>query len=297
MRSSSSGAGTLLLAALIATVVLLLAAAMVYARREAGRLRIQRFSLDLANPPCGGPTAFDGYRIVFASDFHVLRVGPFERKVLDSLAALRGDLLILGGDYQDHRKKPVDGAIAFVDKLAELAGNFADGIVAVRGNHDSRTMREYLRHHRAIRYLGRTAFVIERGNDKIAIAGVRRSPRKSRKRMERRAHRIAASMPDNACLRVLVSHWPDYFPAARREKFDLVLAGDTHGGQVRLPLVGAVVRKTRLAQRYAFGLVREEGSTLYTTSGIGTRSFPLRLFCPPEIVVFELRAAESARKI
>lgn len=279
-----------MIGALTTIVFLLLAATIVYGRREARRLHIRRFSLDFANLP----TTFDGYRIVFASDFHVLRVGSFEREVLDRLTTLRGDLLILGGDYQDHRKKPADGAIAFVDKLGELAGHFIDGIVAVRGNHDSRTMRAHLRGHSAIRYLSTKAFVIERGGDKIAIAGVRWRPRKSRKRMEQRVHRIAASVPDDPRFRILVAHWPDYFPCAKGEKFDLVLSGDTHGGQIRLPLIGAIVRKTRLPRRYAYGLVREGESTLYTTSGIGTRISPLRLFCPPEIVILELRASGSA---
>jgi predicted MPP superfamily phosphohydrolase len=95
-------------------------------------------------------------------------------------------------------------------------------------------------------------------------------------------------MPAGIDFRVFVAHWPDYFPPASRAGFNLVLAGDTHGGQIRLPLVGAPVRKTTMPSRYAYGLVREGGATLYTTSGIGTRGVPLRLLCPPEIVVLEL---------
>jgi len=262
-----------------------LAAAILYARHEARDLRVRRIDLELENLP----PAFDGYTIVFASDFHVGRPGEYERKVLDALGAPRGDLLVLGGDYQEQRSKPADGAIEFVGRLALLAPSFTDGIVAVRGNHDNRRMREYLKKEPAIHYLSASWRAIERGGAKIAVAGARHARKKKTEGMRAEARRLAAEIPPEAAFRVLVAHWPDYFPAATEAGFDLVLSGDTHGGQIRLPLVGAPIRKTTMPARYAYGLVRERGSVLYTTSGVGTRGVRLRFLCPPEIVVLKLR--------
>jgi len=259
--------------------------------RESSRLVVRTLALEFDDLP----KSFDGYRIIFASDFHVRRIGPYERRVLDTLGALHGDLLILGGDFPDHRKKSADAAMAFVDEIGNLAPNFRDGIVAVRGNHDSPAMRKHLKHHGVIRYLSGRVAVVERGGATIALAGARRWPkRKDRDRLGRSLRRLAASMPADAGLQILVAHWPDYFPAARNERFDLVLAGDTHGGQVRLPLIGAIIRKTPMPQRYAYGLAREGRTTLYTTSGVGTRGIRLRFLCPPEIVALELHARDSA---
>lgn len=277
--------------ALIATTVVFLLSLVVVLTlgyREANSLVVRRVEFDFADLP----PAFEGYRIVFASDFHVLRMKSFQRKVLDALGGLRGDLLVLGGDFQDHGRKPADGGKAFADALGEFAGHFADGIVAVRGNHDNGTMRAHLRNHHAIRYLSGGAMAIERAGQKIGVAGAKQSPR-GRERMKQRMARLAGLLPEEAKFRILVAHWPEYFPAAKGEGFDLVLCGDTHGGQIRLPLIGAVVRKSKMPRRCCYGPLREDGTVLYTTGGVGTRGLPLRLGCPPEIIVLELHRRKS----
>jgi len=282
----SNRTARLLTTLLVPSVCLLAAAAVIFLGwREANRLTVRHIRLDLPNLP----PAFDGYTIVFASDFHVRRMGRFEEKALDTIKSTSGDLLILGGDFQDNRNKPPGPATDLIDALGQMAPNFSDGIVAVRGNHDTLTVRNYLKRHRAIRYLSGRVVVLERGGEKMAIVGARKWPKKERERMNRAVRRLVALTPPDVGLRILVAHWPDYFPAARDNGFDLVLAGDTHGGQIRLPVIGAIVRKTRMPRRYAYGLVRERRSILYTTSGVGTRGLRLRLFCPAEIVRFELR--------
>ena len=256
-----------------------------YAWIEARTLRLRRFTLRFADLPA----AFDGYRIVFASDFHVRRQRLIHRKLLAALGTLEGDLLILGGDFQNRRNERHDRAIAFIDALALLAPRYPDGVLAVRGNHDGAAVRAYLKQHATIRYLAPGAHVIRRGGEAIAVAGVRKSPHESAARMERQVALARAAIPGDVPFRILMAHWPEYFFPAAAAGFQLILSGDTHGGQIRLPLVGALIKKTELPQRYAWGLVQEKGATLYTTNGVGTQSFPFRLLCPPEVLVFELR--------
>ena len=76
--------------------------------------------------------------------------------------------------------------------------------------------------------------------------------------------------------RILLSHSPDPFPRLPRD-VALMLAGHTHCGQVRLPLIGAVKTMSAYGQRYACGLIRENGRTLIVTAGLGTSGLPLRL--------------------
>ena len=255
-----------------------------YGWHEAQDLRVRRFSL-----PCPNlPPAFDGYRIVFASDFHVRNRRPVHRKALDTFARLEGDILVLGGDYQYLRSWNPAGGMAFLDDLGRLAGRYPDGIVAVRGNHDRDRMRAFLQRHPTIRYISGGAHVVTRGGASIAFAGIYRSAGLAPRRMALEVQRAAAAIPDAAAFRILVSHWPDFFPLAKG-RFDLMLAGDTHGGQIRLPWIGAPFKKTKLAQHYAWGLVDEGGTMLYTTSGVGAQ-LPLRINCPPEIVVLELKS-------
>ena len=93
---------------------------------------------------------------------------------------------------------------------------------------------------------------------------------------------------------ILLMHSVDYAKQAAAEKVDLMLTGGTHGGQVRLPLLGALYTGTELGPRFSAGLFRFGGTQVYVNRGIGTSIVPLRFLAPPEITVLELRAASEA---
>jgi predicted MPP superfamily phosphohydrolase len=93
---------------------------------------------------------------------------------------------------------------------------------------------------------------------------------------------------------ILLAHEPDFAVHAARFPVDLQLSGHSHGGQIRLPLLGAPVLPP-LARRYPWGLHRIGGLTLYTNVGIGTIALPVRFLCPPEITLITLRAAGGMR--
>jgi predicted MPP superfamily phosphohydrolase len=62
-----------------------------------------------------------------------------------------------------------------------------------------------------------------------------------------------------------------------------MLAGHTHCGQIRLPLVGALLTESAYGQRYVCGRVDEDGRTLIVSAGLGTSIVPLRLGAPPDM--------------
>jgi hypothetical protein len=70
----------------------------------------------------------------------------------------------------------------------------------------------------------------------------------------------------------------------------LLLAGHTHGGQVRLPLVGAPFLLPGHGRAFASGGMRIGGSRVHVSRGVGTIALPFRLFCPPEITLVKLAA-------
>lgn len=85
--------------------------------------------------------------------------------------------------------------------------------------------------------------------------------------------------------RVLLMHYPSVADHLGQRRFDLILAGHSHGGQVRLPFVGAVSLPRGVGQ-YDYGRYETSGGPLYVNAGIGTLShFPFRFNCPPEITV------------
>jgi predicted MPP superfamily phosphohydrolase len=91
-------------------------------------------------------------------------------------------------------------------------------------------------------------------------------------------------------LRVLLTHHADVVMRTAPGDFHLTLAGDTHGGQICLPLPGRRVMLSDLHAEFAEGAYEVGGRSLYVTRGVGTSMLPFRAFCRPEVVVFRVEA-------
>jgi predicted MPP superfamily phosphohydrolase len=88
---------------------------------------------------------------------------------------------------------------------------------------------------------------------------------------------------------VLLAHEPDWADYVAKHPVDLQLSGHSHGGQIRIPLLGAPYLPL-MARKYPWGLRQIGGLTLYTNSGIGTIEVPMRIDCPPEVTLITLRS-------
>lgn len=94
---------------------------------------------------------------------------------------------------------------------------------------------------------------------------------------------------------IAVMHSPDSATEAVACGYPLVIAGHTHGGQVRMPIVGALVTNSDLPRRLASGMIRFDGAFLHVSPGLGTSKYaPFRFLCPPEATLLELRRAPDA---
>jgi predicted MPP superfamily phosphohydrolase len=93
---------------------------------------------------------------------------------------------------------------------------------------------------------------------------------------------------------IAVMHSPDAAPEVAACGYRLAVAGHTHGGQVRLPIVGALVTNSHLPRRLVSGLIRIGDSLMHVSPGLGTSKYaPFRFLCPPEATLLELRRASS----
>jgi predicted MPP superfamily phosphohydrolase len=93
-----------------------------------------------------------------------------------------------------------------------------------------------------------------------------------------------------------VMHSPDSAPEAVACGYRLVVAGHTHGGQVRLPMVGALVTNSHLPRRVVSGLLRLGDGLVHVSPGLGTSKFaPFRFLCPPEATLLELSRAPQGQ--
>ena len=97
----------------------------------------------------------------------------------------------------------------------------------------------------------------------------------------RGVHRLGEAQ---AARRILLIHYPTQADRLDGRRYDLILAGHSHGGQVRLPFYGAPVLPYGVG-RYQLGRYESLGGPLYVNAGIGTYMFPVRFNCRPEITV------------
>ena len=96
-------------------------------------------------------------------------------------------------------------------------------------------------------------------------------------------------MPGEA-FKILVVHTPELYEEAERAGVDLYLCGHTHGGQIRLPVVGPLLLNSHSPRRLASGPWTWKSLQGYTSPGAGSSMVPVRFNCPPEIGLIELKS-------
>jgi predicted MPP superfamily phosphohydrolase len=223
-------------------------------------------------------------RVAWLTDLHH---GEFvrtrsARAWVDAALAETPDLVLLGGDLVDQ----TPGADPDAELFAELARLHAPlGVWAVPGNHDHGRYRGIGRYVARLRDAG-IETLVNRGvaaRDDLFLAGI---------------DDLRNGRPDlNAALRdrpevgatLLLSHNPDVLPMVPVD-VGLTLCGHTHGGQVVLPGVGALVTSSQYGDRFLAGWV-EGPARGYVSRGLGVTSLPLRVNCPAELTILELEPA------
>lgn len=215
-------------------------------------------------------------RILHLTDLHGRglapeRLGAGHRPA--NLVAFTGDLVTRA--TQLHRAEAV---------LKDLAERFGPGALrlAVLGNHDVRVGREPVMaalSRAGFRVLLNEAVPVDGG---LWVAGVD-DPAEGKPDFEAALRDVPREAP-----LVLLAHGPQVLSAAVANGIPLVLCGHTHGGQIRLPGLGAVYTAHRLGRRLDAGWFEHGPTRLYICRGIGTVHLPLRFFCLPEVAVFDL---------
>jgi uncharacterized protein len=240
------------------------------------------------------PPALDGFTIAQLSDFHYdpdFAAVPI-RKAVDIVNRLTPDLIALTGDFvtipvfADYFHTEKKGA-AVAEPCALALGKLhaRHGMFAVLGNHDHDSDPQRVITALAaqgIQMLRNTSVPIEIDSARLWLSGVD-DVLTGKPEMETTLKGIPHEEPV-----VLLAHEPDFADHAARYPVDLQLSGHSHGGQIRLPFIGAPFLPD-LAKKYPWGLRKIGPLTLYTNIGLGTIRIPARLNCPPEITLFTLR--------
>ncbi len=237
-------------------------------------------------------------RIAALADIHACDPWMSRARIDDIVRvtnALKPDLTVLLGDFVAGMGRFRTAIVPMREWSAALSKLSAPlGVYAVLGNHDWWTDAEgcrtaltgngipVLEHEaRKLQSAEGPAFWLAGLGDQLAYI-------RGRNRFEG-VHDLGKTMraiTDDAPV-ILLAHEPDIFPEVPA-RVSLTLSGHTHGGQVRLPLIGSPVVPSRFGQRYAYGHIVEQNRHLVVSGGLGCSIMPVRFGVPPEIVVLEL---------
>src|ERR1017187_5960256 len=236
----------------------------------------------------GLPQVFDGMRIVQVSDIHMDEFTEpfFLRHMVDRVNRIGPDAVFLTGDYVtvglSSRAFAVGAAWQCANILSELG---CKKLYAILGNHDigvgADEVTEALTAN-GITVLRNACLPMERAGGRIWLAGLD-DPVMGHPDLELAIPRSIRKVPNEPI--VLMCHAPDYADVVLDDvgskAVGLMLSGHTHGGHVRLPVLGALYLPG-WGKRYDEGWFRLGGLRLYVNRGIGTLGMPFRLNCPPE---------------
>lgn len=231
------------------------------------------------------PDAFENFRVALLSDIHHGHLFPLREveRVVRLTNDARPDLVALAGDYTTGRVRYIEPCAAALGRLRAPSGVFA-----VLGNHDhytdgELTTRALVRH--GINVLSNANTLLRRrgATDALQLAGLDDAGW-GKADWTRALHGLDASLPS-----ILLTHEPSAIDASEARGVSLILAGHTHGGQIRLPFVGAPARFLTDEFRRLAGLYEREGTQLYVTRGVGTVGLHARLGARPEIALIRIK--------
>lgn len=267
------------------------------------------FALRRHRVPCLPPSARP-VRMLHISDLHFRRGQRRKRAFLARCAAENPDLVVCTGDFMDEPHS-LDVTLDAVGQIRPRAAAFF-----VLGSHDyyasspSNPLKYFLGSSNRKTFVGKTpnpwrelveglerlgwTLVLNRATD-LSVEGVGRvdvvgldDPHLGREDLS------VASPRRNGDFRLGIVHSPDAAPALADLGYDLIVCGHTHGGQVRVPGIGALVTNSELPREMARGLHRMGKAWLHVSAGLGTSGYsPFRFACRPEACVLELVAKAS----
>ncbi len=230
------------------------------------------------------PKEWDGLSIVQLADTHFR--GAVTRKyfeqVCEQAQALKPDLFIFTGDLLDDQ--------SLLDWLPETFGRLKAplGQYFILGNHDwhldPAAIREEFERNGWIDLAERSIPIASPDAGSAIFLAGDESPWMG----------THPTLPpeSNPLFRILVSHTPDNITWAREQGIDLMFAGHTHGGQIRLPIIGPVYSPSRFGCRFASGVFWLEPTLMYVSRGLSGRE-PIRYQCVPELIKLVLRTQDT----
>ncbi len=234
---------------------------------------------------------FHGLKIVHISDLHYGRT--IFKKELEQLVKkvnlLKPDIVVLTGDLIENDKSFKTNTHIISDILSKIEARINK--YAISGNHDVKfDTWETIINDSGFINLNDNYDIIYNGNDEaLFIGGISSSYYDKKAKEKVNTINDAFNLLTNTKInyRILLMHEPDFVDEIDYNNFNLILAGHSHNGQVRIPFKGAIILP-KYAKKYYKGYYKIQNTDMYISSGVGTSTVGFRLFNKPSINLYRL---------
>lgn len=235
---------------------------------------------------------FDGFTIVHLSDLHYGRV--FEKKDLEKIVKMvnkiNPDIVVITGDLIDKDTKMTTTISADISSLLNKI-KAVSGKYIISGNHDLKfdEWENIVNNTGFINLNNNYDTIYNKSYDFIMIAGLSSfKDKESITNKNQKAENFLSSFEkDGPVFNILLMHEPDYIDDLEKNKYDLILAGHSHGGQIIIPFVGPIIKPAG-ANKYYDTHYKIKDSDLYISNGLGVSNYNFRLFNTPSFNVYRL---------
>lgn len=243
------------------------------------------------------PKEFDGYSIVQLSDLHNQEFGNENERLVKKINKIQPDMIVITGDMLTNTREISNNGDVLIKLLENLNKEYP--IYYVTGEHEEGLYYEDRNkyqiegtkenYEKKLSNLGVTVLndertTITRQDAKINVYGLKEHLT-GEIQIEKRLGK-----PNEEEVNILLSHRPVYFDEYTDWGADLIFSGDTHGGMIRLPIIGGVLSAEGFFPEYDGGLFNKENSIMVVSRGLGNNPIPLRINNRPEIVEIILKS-------
>lgn len=234
---------------------------------------------------------FHNYRILNLADIHLGQwVNPdYLNDLVDYVNTLNFDLITLTGDYVSYNMEDYD--IALKSSFKKLKAK--DGKYGILGNHDHWMGSEIIRdifEKSDIVDLSNDVVRLSKGDDHLNLAGV-----DSCTVCADNLDDVLAKLDEN-CPTILLAHEPDFAKeSSQTGRIDFQISGHSHGGQFIIPKFETTPFRGPNSTKYPVGLYKVNDMIQYTSKGLGTNSFRIRINCKPEITIITLKTKKKQK--
>ncbi len=230
-------------------------------------------------------------RLLQLGDIHIERITPRERHLNRLIQELAPDVIVFTGDFVNlSNTHDPEAEAAIREVISQWRAPL--GVYCVSGTplvEPLERVQDFVRGLDNLKLLPNQWVTVQTPGGALNLLGLVVTHDMDTDRA--RLHKLLLTAPRTG-LHVLLMHPPDIAPEANDGGIDLYLCGHTHGGQIRLPLIGSIFSSSHLGNRFIMGRYELGTTTLYTARGVGLEGLGApraRFLCPPEIVLWEIR--------